>query len=61
MEIQDNEMFTFNVSFAAAKLIVAALGKLPMETVEPLVADLRKQVEKQIADKQAPVEGELVN
>lgn len=61
MEIKDDEMFTFNVSFAAAKLIVAALGKLPMETVEPLVADLRKQVEKQIADKQAPVEGKLVN
>lgn len=52
MEIKDDEQFVFDLSFAAAKLIVAALGKLPMETVEPLVADLRKQVEKQIAEKQ---------
>lgn len=53
MEIQDTEMFTLNIPFAAAKLIVAALGKLPMETVEPLVNDLRQQVEKQISEKQA--------
>lgn len=67
MEIQDTEILTFNISFAAAKLIVAALGKLPMETVEPLVADLRGQVEKHLAEKQArtdkpaPIQGELVN
>lgn len=66
MEIRDDEKFTFNVTFAAAKMIVAALGKLPMEIVEPLVADLRGQVEQQIAEKQArtdkpaPIQGELI-
>ena len=60
MEIKDEEQFVFNITFAAAKLIVAALGKLPMEAVEPLVNDLRQQVEKQVAEK-TPAQGELVN
>lgn len=58
MEIKDDEMFVFELPFGAAKIIVAALGKLPMETVEPLVMNLRSQVDKQISAKQDTAQSE---
>lgn len=53
MDIEDTTMFNFALSFGDAKIIVAALGKLPMESVEPLVNSLRRQVEAQMAEKTA--------
>jgi len=52
-DIKDETELKFDMTFGDAKVIVAALGKLPMEAVEPLVNKLRMQVEKQLADMQA--------
>lgn len=52
-DIKDETELKFDMTFGDAKVIVAALGKLPMEAVEPLVNKLRAQVEKQLADMQA--------
>lgn len=48
-QITDETNFKFELSFGEAKIIVAALGKLPMEAVEPLVNKLRVQVDAQVA------------
>ena len=54
-DIPDTTEFKFNLTLGDAKIIVAALGKLPMESVEPTVNKMRQQVDAQMRSQ--PVEG----
>ena len=57
-DIPDTTEFKFNLTLGDAKIIVAALGKLPMESVEPTVNKMRQQVDAQMRNQ--PVEGEVI-